>query len=500
MVLKNPEFKKNIKQGFSYSKLLVPAILISIIVIFCLETTPNKWQEDWPEGYSKGVLIFAWFCFIGFFYSIVMGTFEAVNSFQQEFKQNTWDFIRMSKISAKDLILGKILGANLPIWLCTIFLIIPALVFSIYLRLHTVNNSLIQDYRLTALIFSGSIFCWIVLSYMLSVSVFLFAKATTNIKSVAGVIIPILGINFSVGMSIMGAIDPYLSLNHTYEKFKPGDHNFLVTPELYMRKPPMIAWYGQDYYYLNFYSFQIAFFAICSIVLCFRILQSHLQFKQKPIFWFLFCILSTILINGIGPASNSYKNLGLITPQAHLNSGLFSLYILTLAILMIESINQKKHAISLKYLAEGNIYEFLSISPIWVRTFIVLFIFSITDLIIHPDIKSAILSFSIIGLLFRDFLAMSYISRLRKVRFPLFANFLYLIIFYALLPLLMSQSYSKNTTSRIGTNSILLPQTTLLESDFGLFLVALFILSFFWAMLLRSQRAAIQAESPNLNA
>jgi hypothetical protein len=476
MIFNNPELKKNLQLNFSLSKVLVPLLICSITLLACFNTEGSTWRSHLPLNYLIGENIFLWFCTFGFLYSLIIGTFTAVNNFAEEFKQNTWNSIRLTRISPKDLLIGKVLGSTATILISTFFIIIPCLAYSCFLRIYPFKEHLIQDYKVTILMLCLCLTSWVLFSYLFAIAGYLFSRLNTDLQNVGNVVVPLLVFNFFVGILITTKIDKYLSI-YKYTK-SSSKIEIVINDTYYMLQPDAYLWFGYEFYSFNLITILLTFFTICGYILCLRVVQTHLQIKQKPIYWFIFCLICGLIFSGFnGFGYYEGKEVG-----SDFNTGIFFLFSLTLATLLLEITNVKKHTQWVYYLNKYDLKNALYLSPIWVRSFSVLLAFCIFNTFISPKLTSTLFSLSLIGLAIRDILAMSFLAKVRSIKFPLFANLLYLILFYSLFPLLLTTIRSRN--SIYSKNSYMLPQFPNSDSNITMFLFFLISEVAFWSFLL----------------
>lgn len=474
MIFNNPELKKNLQLSFSLSKVLTPLLICAITLIACFNTSVPSWRNYLPLNYVIGENIFMWFCTFGFFYSIIMGTFAVVNNFAEEFKQNTWDSIRMTRISSRDLLFGKVLGSTATILISTFFVIIPCLAYSCYLRIYPFKEYLIQDYKITIFMLCLCVSSWVISSYVIAVASYLFIRLYTDSKNVTTLEIPILVVcNFMIGALITQSVDKFLDIHQKWEGYQSNinQNDIQISSTIFMNKPNTSIWFGYELFSFNLITILLTFFTICGCILSLRVIQTHLQIKQKPIYWFIFCAACGIIFSGVESREIASFNL---------HSGIFFLYCLALVTLITEITHTKKHEGWLNYLIKYDLNNALYSSPLWIRSFFVLFLFIVLNVLICPKWTSILFSLSLIGLTFRDFLAMSFLAKVRSIKFPLFANLLYLIIFYSLFPILIS--------SHSTDNNNLLPQFPNYHSNFSMFAIILLSEVIFWIFMLILQK------------
>jgi hypothetical protein len=312
----------------------------------------------------------------------------------------------------------------------------------------------------------------------MAIASYLFIRLYADLKNLGTVVLPLLTFNFFMGILIVQTIDQFLDIKQKWEGYDTSRNvkDIQIPNNLYMNQPDNSVWFGYDFFSFNLTAILLTFFTICGYMLCLRIIQTHLQIKQKPIYWFIFCFICGLIFSGFN-GFRYYKEVSF-----DFSTGIFFLFSLTLATLPIEITNVKKYTQWVNYLKKYDLKNALYLSPIWARSFSILLTFTILNLFISPKWTSVLFSLSLIALAFRDTIAMSFIAKVRSIKFPLSANLLYLILFYSLFPLLLTSIGGSG--SNYNKNSYMLPQFPNSDSNITMFLLFLIAEVAFWGFLL----------------
>jgi hypothetical protein len=109
----SPEFHRNLWLRFSPFSLIAAPVFLGLIAFICLNSGGNNsWERaDAPFGNLANVMLIIFFIVIN-----VAGNYEAGTALHDELRTNTWDFQRMSSISAAKLAFGKLFGATAYHW------------------------------------------------------------------------------------------------------------------------------------------------------------------------------------------------------------------------------------------------------------------------------------------------------------------------------------------------------------------------------------------------
>lgn len=405
MFIKNPEFIKNIRREFNFTHLISLAIFLFLLIYIC--SLGN--EKDTAST------LFNTFCGVGFIFSIIYGSYLVSNSMIEEHKQGTWPFMVMSPLSTGKIFIGKICAAPITVWILTLTMIIPTLIYSLHFKL-ALNQTLAIPPHNIIIPFIVILFAWILFSY--SVSLLLSAytiftnKDGRNIAILSTLCTLICGL--FIGAGAFGAMDAYSRTYKNIEKFRTEEWYGLSIPDIYL------------------IAAIICFIAFWAMIGAYKTLRLTLNFKDKPYAWILFIITSCIFIQGY---HHPYRNL---TSDIALDLAC-AFCIITILFLLLS-----KAPTPLQYQYWWSDYKnkkqsFLaSTTPLWMITAILLIPVLIISIIIDPHPYTALIKVIGITLLItRDIIALHILSWQKKFKQIALSASLYIILVYALLPILL---------------------------------------------------------------
>ncbi len=476
---------ENWKKNISYVSLVLPPIIFILAIRFSQKYAYLFFNEDAPPPYSQGYAIFNLFCAIGFIYSIVIGTFTVLNIFSEEFRLNSWERIKISKITPKELLMSKVLGGNFTIILYTLILIVPCIVISFIICTGPYKEFLVQHQLHSAILLTVCLISWICLSYMLAISSYLFCSLTMRVSKLSTILLPILALNIFIGATISKSFSLFYTVHDyssSYRYHSNPNNPISLGNDLFMSTPDKTSWFGYEFLSFTLYTGLITFFAACSIIGCYRTLQLNLNKKLPAILWIPFCILSSVVIGGITKHNNQLFDF---------NQGIFYLFTLTIIVFALEAPGKKLSHSSCKPLSKKEYIKYFNTSPLYHRTILVFSIFIILNYLVYPSWKSSLFHFSLIGFLLRDFITLKVLSNIKKLEWETSNNIIYFTLIYVFFPFLTFIPQTKSTKHSILNP--LYPAFPEYNSNYFIFFCLLSFQIGFWLLMLFAQRKRLKS-------
>ena len=398
MILLNPEFQRNIWLKFSPFRLIAMPLLLGILIF-----ATAYFNTDWADDVSSlGLSVY-------YITVILWGTYEAGQSFQDEVRNNTWDFQKMSQVTPRQLTLGKLLGATSYTW----YYGLTAL--AVYGFCQLTGGSTNAGFSVLSLLLSGLIgHAASTLVSGLHVSRAM-EKTTGIMRKNAGTVVAFL----------VGFIASQAALSVS---------NFDVFSQKQRNISGLIDWYGGAFDRTDFVLLSLCFFLFWLIMGAYRIIREELLYKVTPVWWTAFICTLMVYFSGFDTTFD--------TPMEKIQFSYFFVLGLTYVTAFLEAGDLARYQRFFLAQKRKQAREAFINMPKWVASSFVLLALYLTLLIdnaAHGGNESAEkfnLFTSLALFAARDILFVHlalHVFRIRHVRFTLL---FYYLMAYWLLPLL----------------------------------------------------------------
>lgn len=397
----NAEFIKSFKLEFSIPRFVVSVLLFFGILYAGTINTPIFPGPD-DNARASGTALFNIMCTLGFFFAILWPGRLILDNLQKETGSNSWIFICTSPMSAWRILWGKALGCTALVWIITASLILPTLLYGVWLMRQDVG--LIFTFGL-------SVILWMILA-IANIFIFYFLSDTKSVtqtkRETTALSLMTLLVNLTIGGFLVGLI--------------------YRTPFYLPLKT--LSWYGIDLPRDQYLLMVIAFATFWSIIAAYRVLRQKLYFHDAPWAWLLFMIVCPLFLNGF--VQTPHTSTMLFFP---IIIALTTSYILP----MVEAGNIVKYQKILHSIKkrEWNLVFFNT--PLWTISFTIL-ILSMASLALinknHPQIFLTMVC--LLGFITRDIIVFHAIHWTHTIRRPTLAIGIYLLSVYIILPLVFS--------------------------------------------------------------
>lgn len=354
----SPEFHRNIWLRFSPFSLISAPVLLCLIAFVCVNSGGQNATPD--AGY--GVLANA---MLGIFFIVVIiaGNYEAGTALQDEVRNNTWDFQRMSSISAARLAFGKLFGATAYHW----YFGLLALCFFAY----GYENYQVQPHYWR---YAGGppppepvvpddslpvVLIYVVLAGLMGhalafVSGFydmvtLAARGGSRGKTPKGVN------SFILGLICSGWVFSTIAMN-------------AATHLQRGRMRETVDWLGNTYQTSWFIPLTLLFFLFWFMVGAYRLARAELMHSQTPVAWLLFTCASVFWVSGFmhqGSELAMKSEVGFFGP---LLIGFILMAMITYCTMLNESHDLRRYGRFWNYLKLGQLRRMLENTPKWIVT------------------------------------------------------------------------------------------------------------------------------------
>lgn len=425
MLRNNPEFIKNLKLEFSLTRLVVLTFLLSMVIwIGWTSDKLPQWEKLYTEEQYAAKSLFNYLCGFGFLVTVVWGSYLITSSFLEEVKLKTWDFVRMSSLSPFKILTGKIFGAPAAVWIITLLIGLPALLYAGMLVIP--ETGIVRPEIFTLAILSVALLAWIILSYSLG----LLLSLVANTKISRGAPFSITALIFVSGFSIGGMItSSFLSFHKMIPKLSAEAGAKQATTPVYELVPSKTEWYGSEFYSLDLVAALMCFFALWAFIGAWRALRQSLQYRDQPWAWIGFIVSASFVLHGFSPLDIR----GVYIPYWPI---VISLSTLILACIQ-EAGDMVKYRLFFHKLREKSYSDAFRNMPLWIISFCALCVYTFLMVFIStPDISDRMTFFAAALILFvlRDLLAFHAIYWMPNIRRPLLGVMVYALVMYAFLP------------------------------------------------------------------
>ena len=397
----NPEFRRNIWLEMTPLRVIVMPAVLGLIFFLAYLTGRGLERPFEPIAVAAHTIFFV--------ISFIWGTKLASEAMQDEISEHTWDFQRMSPISAWTMTWGKLFGSTVYIWYGS------AICFAAYFLASIVEYDLSQVLIVSSLMLGSAVLAQTI-AFIFSLDMILKTRNT--------------GRSVTFGAFIVA--------------FPIGTAFFAVARTFKHVHPPDIIWYGMsiDFFYFNIISLYIAI-AWC-LLGAYRLMRVELQYQCTPWAWFAFLLYQMIYFSGFIP--NDLKKIEIGSTALCF----FIAFLIALGWAYLLAIVESKNIVRFRKLAlavsSRNLIKALTLVPKWLVSYLMAVVAGVLTFLVSPAAEMGVYriginSFVLASLLFaiRDicvFLLLSF-SKLPGKRADSFA-ILYLGIVYILLPLIFA--------------------------------------------------------------
>ncbi len=407
---KNPEFKKNIWLEISTQRLIMmPLIILMVVLLASLSTMGDTYNKLTNICYFGLVIIL-----------LLWGSKVAFSNIIQEYNDRTWDWQRMSILTPKQLMVGKLIGAPIYNWYGALISLFLVFIFGSMSEETSLFDLLINS--ISTLLLGVSILCVSILFALLKIRA---GNGRDKLKSGQLFILLILFALF----------------------FNSSAFSFMFN-RISFNPIKFDAWkiLGENLFY-----------AIWAIIGLHQVLRKELNYKNKSYLWILFLITSAlvktmVMVDSIGVFIDNYFFIYFVV----LSIQAISLFYL---LLLIEQNELSTLKILVRKIKEKN-YTYINYNaPLWSLTFpfiIIGLIFSwilLDKQIINNDsyilnhfvntiklentldsLQSLSIILGILCFVLRDFLIMLFLQTTSKKKRIGAAFILYLFLLYVVFP------------------------------------------------------------------
>lgn len=341
-----PEFHRNLWTKISPFKLVAAPVFIGLCVAVLLNIAPEK-GGFFNEAHAAQLMMEgAWWIF--FLVVAVWGIHDASTALQDEMRNNTWDFQRMSSVTPFQLVIGKLFGATSYAWYVGLIALVPFY--------YGMENTLLPVFSHP---YEGGGGPWFVillmvlgglagqaLAFLISFIDMTSFAARTGKKRVPRAVLP-----FSFGVVVAWCVF-FLSENAT-AKLSPRESIF--------RNMTTIEWYGDVYHAGTFILCSIVVFIGWFLLGSYRIARGELMYRTWPVCWVGFVAFLLFYLYGLVDPDTAYSHLRVM--------GLFVLAsFLTYGVMLFEASDGRRYARFAESVGQGSYLRAFEDVHKWVVT------------------------------------------------------------------------------------------------------------------------------------
>lgn len=412
MLANNPEFRKHLKLEVNTTRLAVSlGLLLLISLLVAQDVNMNGVQEQIKEDFAT---VFRIFSTIGFFITILWGTYLAASSINEEVRQKTWDFVRMSSLSPAKILIGKLFGSTSLVWISTLAIILPATWLSGSFMIDG-TAAVKRPEFITLLQVTVCAVLWAILSHAWGILMALQAMSTAGAEKSKtnsfGIALVILLAGSFIGTSIQIGFS-----NFTQDFPKPH-----LQPQ----------WYGISMQTLDMVLLCLSFATFWTIAGAYQTLRQTLKFRDLPLPWIAFLLTTTAFLQGF-QVDMDFADL-LLWPMA--------LSVITMGVMLM---GEARDIVAYKTFAarftSGDYLNAARHLPLWMISAVYLLISIVLSLLLlDHSLVTTLGMLSLVMFITRDVLALHYIAWKPGVRRPILGFIVYGFVMYFLLPLLFKE-------------------------------------------------------------
>ncbi|MGD9592918.1 MAG: hypothetical protein AB7V32_10395 [Candidatus Berkiella sp.] len=411
----NPELRRNIWLDFTFHRVIITPVVISLIAYLFYLTGGLQSSGDITFNLAC-IFIFLW------------GTKRASETVIDEVTNSTWDFQRQSAISPTQMTWGKLIGATLYSWygafICLLF----------YVCFH--NSE-------TRPLFSESL-----------------GIVSSSLSVPQEIILLLLGGLFSQGLALLFSLQILNQIrsdkiNRSFRYFVFGATiGILITKFTFsaLKLNTTLTWHGMTFATGPFALYSLMIFLGWTIVGLQRSFCKELQYQNIPWIWALFNLFCVIYFSGLMPAEKlPFDSIGIteLRDLQHqlLKAPLYVAFFVAQALTYFALFSDTLSVIRYKYfftrIHEKNIIESLQQLPWWPISFCLTVIlgllvaFAQTSHSIFKDFSPSIFTLTTVLFLMRDICLIHFFNFAKSPRSATGSAFLYIFILYILFPLLL---------------------------------------------------------------
>lgn len=352
-----PEFHRNIWSKISLFKVIAAPVFIGLCMVILLNIAPEK-GGFFNQGHASQIILEgSWWIF--FLVVAVWGIHDASTALQDEMRNNTWDFQRMSSINPFQLVVGKLFGVTSYAWYVGAIALVP-----FYYGMQKTPMPL-YSYPYEGAGGTGFVIFLMVLgglagqalAFLISFIDMTSFAARTGKKRVPRAVLP-----FSFGVVLAWGIFS-LSRNAT-PLLEARDSMFLNMTN--------IEWYGTPYHAGSFILATIVVFICWFLMGSYRIARAELMYRTWPVWWMGFVAFLLFFLYGLIDPDTGYFHLRIM--------GLFILSMfLTYAVMVFEATDGRRYARFAESVKRGRYLHAADDVHKWVVTLpFVLIMFAVT--------------------------------------------------------------------------------------------------------------------------
>jgi hypothetical protein len=393
----NPEFRRNLWLELTPRRLTTMTVVL-VLVFFASTLGGNLWT---PAGAAGNLY---------YFIVIVWGTWNAALSVVGEIRERTWDFQRLSALSASEMTWGKLFGATALNWyggvICLGVLLVyrathEALVPAIFGVLHLIVIGLIAQ----STAFLASLLATMRRQSHTRLEVFFYWLAGIVAASVASWVWD--------AADLEGVLFAHTRID-------------------------IIPWWGQQFDARAFLLISLALFAGWTLLGCYRAMRLELKMPNGPFVWLAFLVFMGVYVAGFDawlPKSSAINVRDAVALRLALAGFTFAL--LTYIMVLLEPKDRVLYRWMGAELAQGHVGRIAWAMQGWMMSCKAAFIVGIALIawLVHEDATPAALFVgATLGFLLRDVAIFVLLQTLPGSRRGDFAAVVTLVVLYVLAP------------------------------------------------------------------
>ena len=317
-----PEFHRNLWTKMSLFKIIAAPIFVGLCMVVLLNIAPEKGPVFNQGDANQFLMEGSWWLF--FLVVAVWGIHDTSTALQDEMRNNTWDFQRMSSITPFQLVIGKLFGATSYAWYVGALALLPfwyglqnAPMPQFWYAYEDAGSPLLVVAFMVLGGLAGQAFAFFV-SFVDMTS---FA-ARTGKKRIPRAVLP-----FSLGVVVAWSV--FSVSQQLSPKLSQGSSVFINMTD--------IEWYGTVYNAPTFIGCSLLVYIAWALLGSYRIARAELMYRGWPVCWMGFVAFLLFYLYGLVDPDTAYFSMRIM--------GLFMLVLaMTYGVMLFEASDGRRYA------------------------------------------------------------------------------------------------------------------------------------------------------------
>jgi hypothetical protein len=283
------EFQRQCWLEFSRQRLVVMPLILAGILFLVHLANDVLYADDYA---AYAIKMQDWCASLFGLLVLVWGTRMASSTITEELAARTWDFQRMSSLSAHEMLFGKLLGGTSYAWYGGAML----LAVFVYFDIRTGTETYFIFSNLLHFILMG------IFAHAMAIFLMLLAlRASESRHKPRGtmVLLLVLFVVLLLPLFVVAGFSGNVSLLP-----EPGNSVFET-----------VSWYGRSFYVHSFFLLSLLTFTSWTVLASYRVMASELQTRQYALAWPIFLVFLCVYVAGFSPEIPELEHVVMLSPS-----------------------------------------------------------------------------------------------------------------------------------------------------------------------------------------